>query len=148
MWEKNCNCFTFATLTSILETLKKTCCRPTNSYINRERSERRGDWRKNARVCANLCHKPSRNLFCVANNLVAQNDRIPCRQKKNIQCGSSCEVGFSRPVCCKRSAMIHAQTPTLRKLTSPLSKNSQNTVYKLRFANVLGRINADLKRMI
>ena len=75
---------------------------------------------KTAQVCADVCHKPSRNLICVANNLVAQNDRIPCRQKQtaaNVQCGSSCEVGFSRPVCCKRSAMIHAQTPTLRKLT-------------------------------
>ena len=56
--------------------MSSTNCR---IYINRER---RGGWRKNARVCANLCHKPSRNLFCVANNLVAQNDRIPCRQKK------------------------------------------------------------------
>ena len=34
------------------------------------------------RECANLCHKRSRNLFYVANNLVAQNVRIPCRQKK------------------------------------------------------------------
>ena len=32
--------------------------------------------------------------------------------------------------------------------SSPLSKNSRNTVYKLRFANVLGRINGDLKRVI
>ena len=32
--------------------------------------------------------------------------------------------------------------------SSPLSKNSRNPVYKLRFANVLGRINGDLKRVI
>ena len=32
--------------------------------------------------------------------------------------------------------------------SSPLSKNSRNTVYELRFANVLGRINGDLKTVI
>ena len=32
--------------------------------------------------------------------------------------------------------------------SSPLSKNSRNTIYKLRFVNVLGRINGDLKTVI
>ena len=32
--------------------------------------------------------------------------------------------------------------------SSPLSKNSRNTVYKVRFANVLGRVDGDLKTAI
>ena len=40
------------------------------------------------------------------------------------------------------------QSDSGHPFSSPLSKNSRNTVYKLRFANVLGRINGDLKRVI
>ena len=37
---------------------------------------------------------PSRNLKCVANNLVAQNDRIPCRQKQTFNVGPLTRWGF------------------------------------------------------
>ena len=40
------------------------------------------------------------------------------------------------------------QSDSGHPFSSPLSKNSRNTVYKLRFANVLGRINGDLKKVI
>ena len=40
------------------------------------------------------------------------------------------------------------QSDSGHPFSSPLSKNSRNTVYKLRLANVLGRINGDLKTVI
>ena len=52
----------------------------TDKLIHKQ-GQRRAAGQK-VRECANLCHKRSRNLFYVANNLVAQNARIPCRQKK------------------------------------------------------------------
>ena len=45
--------------------------------------------------------------------------------------------GWSETVPCRAAG---------HPFSSPLCKNSRNTVYKLRFANVLGRINGDLKR--
>ena len=48
----------------------------------------------------------------------------------------------------KRVIWDSLQSHSCHPFSSPLSKNSRNTVYKLRFANVLGRINGGLKKVI